>query len=123
VIEHLFTYENQHRTASEMGRVGKAFWVQTPKFWFPWSRISMYRGGNGCQWNCECRSFGVGNAAGEAPVQIRYRARELVRELRLLSGSELKRMFPGATLLPERFCGLVKLWTVMGGFPSQVRNS
>ena len=35
VIEHLFTFESQRRMASEVQRVGKAFWVQTPSFWFP----------------------------------------------------------------------------------------
>lgn len=35
VIEHLFTFENQRRMAREVQRVGKAFWVQTPNFWFP----------------------------------------------------------------------------------------
>ena len=35
VIEHLFSLENQRKMASEIQRVGKAYWVQTPNFWFP----------------------------------------------------------------------------------------
>jgi len=35
---------------------------------------------------------------------------------------ELKAIFPGATVLPERFGGIVKSWTVIGGFPCR-RNS
>src|SRR3954447_23548532 len=35
VIEHLFTFENQARMAREVQRVAKAYWVQTPNFWFP----------------------------------------------------------------------------------------
>jgi len=118
VIEHLFTFENQRRMASEIRRVGKAFWVQTPNFWFPlephfqvpaWQwmpvglRISVIRQRT-CGWRGPCPD----------PV----RARKLVEEIRLLSKSELKTIFPGATILPERFCGLVKSWTVVGGFPS-----
>jgi hypothetical protein len=117
VIEHLFTFENQRRMASEMQRVGKAFWVQTPNFWFPmephfhvpgWQwmpvglRVSMIR-----RWRCGWRG----------PCPDPDGARKLVEELRLLSESELKAIFPGATLIPERFCGLVKSWIAIGGFP------
>ena len=34
-IEHLSSFESQGRMASEIQRVGRAFWVQTPNFWFP----------------------------------------------------------------------------------------
>jgi len=116
VIEHLFTLENQHRMASEIRRVAKAFWVQTPNFWFPmephfhvpgWQwmpanlRIAMLR-----RWRCGWRG----------PCSDPLRARELVREVRLMTQSELRTAFPGATLIPERFCGLVKSWTAVQGF-------
>ncbi|MGH9683816.1 MAG: class I SAM-dependent methyltransferase [Candidatus Acidiferrales bacterium] len=118
VIEHLFTLESQRRMASEVQRVGKSFWVQTPNFWFPmephflvpgWQwmpeslRISIIRR-RACGWRGPCAD----------PVQ----ARDLVREIRLLSGDELKKLFPGARLVPERFFGLVKSWIVTGGFPA-----
>jgi hypothetical protein len=118
VIEHLFSFENQRRMASEVQRVGKAYWVQTPNFWFPmephfhvpgWQwmplelRVSMIR-----RWRCGWRG----------PCPDRVEARKLVEELRLLSKRELKAIFPGATLIPERFGGLVKSWTLIGGFPS-----
>jgi hypothetical protein len=117
VIEHLFTYENQRRMASEIQRVGKAYWVQTPNFWFPlephfhvpgWQwmplslRVAMIR-----RWRCGWRG----------PCSDPAKARALVEELRLLSRGELKELFPTATLIPERFCGLVKSWVVVGGFP------
>jgi hypothetical protein len=117
VIEHLFTYENQRRMASEIQRVGRTFWVQTPNFWFPiephfhvpgwqWmpleARVAMIR-----RWRCGWRG----------PCADPVKARALVEELRLLSQGELKEMFPAATVIPERFCGLVKSWVVVGGFP------
>ena len=116
VIEHLFTLENQRRMASEIKRVGKAFWVQTPNFWFPiephfhipgWQwmpiplRVSLIQ-----RWRCGWRG----------PCPDPTRARELVTEVRLMTKGELASVFPGATLIAERV-GLVKSWIVVGGFP------
>lgn len=116
VIEHLFTLESQRRMASEIQRVGKAFWVQTPNFWFPvephfhfigWQwlpvtvRTSIIRR-RACGWRGPCP-----DPAG---------ARRLVEEVRLLTRSELRTLFPSATLIAERFAGLVKSWTAVSGF-------
>jgi hypothetical protein len=117
VIEHLFTFDNQRRMASEVARVGKALWVQTPNYWFPiephfqvpgWQwmpvgmRVSMLR-----RWRCGWRG----------PCPDRERAQQLVSEIRLLRQRELQAMFPRAVLVPERFCGLIKSWTAVQGFP------
>lgn len=122
VIEHLFTFESQRRMASEVRRVGKSFWVQTPSFWFPmephfhvpgWQwlpldlRISILRK-RACGWRGPCPD----------PVE----ARRVVEEIRLLTKDELRTIFPKATLVPERFCGLVKSWIVVSGFTSNKRE-
>lgn len=121
VIEHLFNIENQRRMALEVQRVGKAIWIQTPIFWFPiephfhvpgWQwmpvgpRVAMLR-----RWTC----------GWQGPCPDPVRSRQLVDEIRLLTAKELRTMFPGATLIPERFCGLVKSWTVVAGF-SRLRD-
>jgi hypothetical protein len=100
--------------ASEIQRVGKAYWVQTPNFWFPmephfhvpaWQwlpvsvRVAMLR-----RWRCGWRG----------PCSDAAQARELVLELRLMRHRELKTLFPGGVLIPEKFWGLVKSWTVVG---------
>jgi hypothetical protein len=41
-----------------------------------------------------------------------------VSEVRLMRRRELDSLFPGATLVPERFGGLVKSWTAIAGFPA-----
>ena len=117
VIEHLFTFEKQQRMASDIQRIGKAFWVQTPNFWFPmephfhvpgWQwmplglRASILR-----RWRC--------GWMGPCPDPLQARAQ--VEEVRLLKKRELIALFPGATLIPERFYGLVKSWIMIGGFP------
>ena len=45
-------------------------------------------------------------------------AHRVVSEVRLMRRRELDRLFPGATLVPERFGGLVKSWTAIAGFPT-----
>ena len=118
VIEHLFTFENQRCMAREVRRVGKALWVQTPNFWFPmephfhvpgWQwmpvplRVAILE-----RWRCGWRG----------PCADPVKARSLVEEVRLMTKSELRSVFPGAKLVPEWFCGLVKSWTVIGGLLS-----
>jgi hypothetical protein len=117
VIEHLFNWENQRRMAAEIQRVGKAFWVQTPNFWFP---MEPHFHVPGWQWMpLQVRLFAIRRwrCGWRGPCPDPQKAREVIEELRLLKQSDLLDMFPGATLIPERFCGLVKSWTVVGGFP------
>jgi Methyltransferase domain len=117
VIEHLFDFEAQSRMAREVRRVGRAYWVQTPNFWFPvephflvpfWHwlpedvRVEILSR-RGVGWAGRCRDREV--------------ARRVVREHRLMRRTELARLFPGATILGERFGGLVKSWTAIDGFP------
>ena len=114
VIEHLFVFENQQRMAEEVQRVGKMYWVQTPNFWFPvephflvpgWQwfpislRVAIIR-----RWRC----------ASLGPYPDPLIARRAVEEIQLLTRKELEVLFPDATFHVERFCGLVKSWTVTG---------
>jgi hypothetical protein len=117
VIEHLFTFEKQAAMAREVQRVGRAYWVQTPNFWFPiephfhvpaWQwmpqrvRVAMLRRMR-CGWRGPCPDPAL--------------ARSLVDEVRLLTQRELRTLFPGATLHAERMFGLVKSWVAYAGFP------
>jgi len=121
LIEHLRTFEKQRHMAGEIQRVGKAFWVQTPSFWFPvephfhvpgWQwmpvplRVAMLR-----RWRC----------GWIGPCNDPLRARDMVQEVRLMTKSELQSLFPGATLVPEYFCGLVKSWIAIGGFSQRLQ--
>jgi hypothetical protein len=120
VIEHLFDVEHQSRMASEIRRVGRAYWVQTPNFWFP---IEPHFLVPAWHWLPEdarvaiLRRRGVG-WAGRCPDPDH--ARRIVQEHRLMRRRELAHLFPGAELVPERFGGLVKSWTAIAGFPAAV---
>jgi len=122
VIEHLFSLDNQKRMANAVSRVGKAYWVQTPNFWFPvephfqvfgWQwipfaiRVSLIR-----KWRCGWRG----------PCADLEQARQLVREVRLMTKAELCEAFPGAEVLPEHFAGFVKSWVVIHGFPGTPKS-
>ena len=117
VIEHLSTWENQVKMANEIRRVAKAYWIQTPNYWFP---MEPHFRCIGWQW---------------LPVRIRVailrrrrcglrgrtpdlsRAREVVGEVRLLSRRELCRLFPTSRILTERFMGFVKSWIAVEELP------
>lgn len=116
VIEHVFTYQKQEAMAREIRRVARAYWVQTPNFWFPiephfhvpgWQwlpqavRVAMLR-----RWRCGWRG----------PCPDPDEARRLVQEVRLLTRGALRRLFPEATIKAERFCGMVKSWIAVYGF-------
>ncbi len=117
VIEHLFTFENQSRMASEIRRAARyGYWVQTPNFWFP---IEPHFIVPAWHWLPEStrvavlRRRGVG-WAGRCPDPAF--ARRIVEEHRLMRRGELARLFPDAEIMGERIGGLVKSWTAVGTF-------
>lgn len=119
VIEHLRTLNNQMAMALEMRRLARAYWVQTPNYWFP---IEPHFRAVGWQWLPQSlrvnliqrRGFGLRGRC----VELR-KAQEIVDEIRLLTRRELRRLFPEAWLWAERFVGLVKSWTAISGFERQ----
>ncbi len=117
VIEHLFTIENQTSMAREVQRVGRAYWVQTPNYWFP---IEPHFQILGWQWLPMAVRVAILHryACGRrGPYLDLEQARKSVKEVRLLTYRELSHLFQNATIRAERFCGLVKSWIVFGGFP------
>jgi Methyltransferase domain len=123
VIEHLFTFENQAAMAREIQRVATAYWIQTPNYWFPiephfhvpgwqwmpiWLRVEIIR-----RYTCGWR--------GRTPDP--KQALIVVSEVNLMTKSQLRRIFPTADIIPERFFGLNKSWIVYGGFPAEAANS
>lgn len=123
VIEHLCTFENQRRMAAAVRRVGKAFWVQTPNFWFP---MEPHFHVPGWQW----LPIGVRTAilrhqrcGWRGPCPDAITARQAVEEIRLLTRRELMEIFPRTTIIAERFFGLVKSWVVISGFSVTQRVS
>lgn len=116
VIEHLESIENQQAMASELQRVAKSYWVQTPNFWFPIEPHFQYVG-----WQWMPRALRVAilrrrPCGRRGPVKDRARAEGLVDEVKLLTKWQLRALFPAGTIVAERFLGVVKSWIVHGPF-------
>ncbi|WP_373087830.1 class I SAM-dependent methyltransferase [Sneathiella sp.] len=116
VIEHLFTFENQRRMAEEVQRVAKAYWVQTPNFWFP---MEPHFHVPGWQWMplAMCISLIQKRRCGwRGPYTNREDAKLAVEEVRLMTRSEMKELFPKSQIWDEPFFGLVKSIVAYDGF-------
>jgi hypothetical protein len=116
VIEHLFTWENQERMAAEVRRVGRAYWVQSPNYWFP---LEPHFHTLGWQWMPKRWRYALiqrRRRGWRGPASGPEHARLIVDELRLVTASEMQRLFPEATLWGERLGGLVKSWVAFHGF-------
>lgn len=119
VIEHLFSLENQGRMAAEVQRIAKAFWIQTPNYWFP---IEPHFHVPGWQWLP--RSVRVAllmryRCGWRGPVSDRKLAEALVDEVRLMNSIELKSLFPNAVVWREKFFGMTKSLVIYSGFESE----
>lgn len=108
VIEHVGSFEQQRKFASEARRVGKRLWVQTPAkcffiephlitpfvHWLP-QRLQKCFLRYGTVW-------GWLNKPDKAEVE------KFLNEVRLLTYSEMKELFPDCQIHRERFFGLTK---------------
>ena len=119
VIEHVGDRASQERFAREVVRVGRAFWVQTPNYWFPleqhlltpaihwlpksWQRALVPRA---TIWGAVTRA---------TSDQRRFYFEHYRRDIRLLTPRELRALFPGARLIRERVCGWTKSLVATGG--------
>jgi hypothetical protein len=116
VIEHVGDFEAQRQMAQEVQRVGKRYFLQTPNFWFPIEPHFLFPG---FQWlPVSFRVFLVRhfNLGWVKKIPDPEKARELVLETRLLTKKELTKLFPKATIVTEKFCGLAKSHIVMCGW-------
>ncbi len=116
VIEHLQTRPRQQAMARELRRVAGAYWVQTPNYWFPLEPHFLVPGWQWMPVPLRTELLHRLPVGGERPCRDRDEARRRVEAIRLLSRRDLQALFPGSTILAERFGGAVKSWIVHGGF-------
>lgn len=116
VIEHVGDFEMQRRMASEVQRVGRRYFVQTPNYYFPlephfvfpcfhWLPVSTRA------YLLTKRNLGFVKRKEDFESAVRT-----VQSVRLLTRSEMLQLFPGAHVFNERLLGLTKSLTVYRGF-------
>lgn len=116
VLEHLPTPELQARMAAEVRRVGRRVYLQTPNrtfplephFLFPYFGVLPMRVR---AWLLQHMALGW-HPRQPDPVK----ALADVRSVRLLSGAEMRRLFPGATFENERVLFFTKSFIVLDGW-------
>ena len=108
VIEHLFSFQNQQKMASEALRVSKHHFIQTPNYWFPlephwvfpffqfFPRIIKI---------VLTRIFSLGHLKKSSSWA---EAKRQVEEIQLLSKSDMKKLFPSSKIWEEKLTILTK---------------
>jgi SAM-dependent methyltransferase len=112
VIEHVGDGATQARFASEIARVGKQFWLQTPSRYFPveqhmWTPLVHWLPR---RWQAAIlKRFSVWSlVTSYDAAQREYYVNHYLDTIRLLSATDLAALFPGATVVRERFLGWTK---------------
>lgn len=108
VIEHLYTKENQRKMAKEVLRVGKYHFIQTPNYYFPIEPHFLFPGFQFLPKSVRTsliHNFDLGHVPRKRNIND---ARMQVEEIRLLTVSEMRELFPHSQIWKENIGGLVK---------------
>lgn len=113
LIEHITPFERQKKLASEIIRISKAYYIQTPNYYFPfephflfpffqflpiWLKI----------WLVKHFTLGWFYKA-----QTKDEALKIISSIRLLNAKDLNKLFPSAKLIKEKFLCITKSLTVI----------
>jgi 2-polyprenyl-3-methyl-5-hydroxy-6-metoxy-1,4-benzoquinol methylase len=108
VIEHVETFEKQRQMAREIQRVGSNYFVQTPNYWFPIEPHFLMIGFQYMPVKMRAfliRRFSLGWFEKVADYN---ESLNVASSIRLLRRGEIEKLFPGATIIREKLCGLTK---------------
>jgi hypothetical protein len=115
VIEHVGRWSEMKSMAMEVRRLAPCYFVQTPNMWFP---IEPHFQLPFVHWLPEqARAKILSAPKGRfLPVGSKYDdAINMVQRVNLLTGSQMRHLFPDAKILRERFLGLTKSWIAIRG--------
>jgi len=112
VIEHLHTRERQSLFASEVRRVGRRYYVQTPNRWFPVEPHYLTPGMHFLPKSWQRKLLRNFSVWGWITRPTRQDCERSTDEIRLLSAGEFQSLFPDSSMTKERFVGFTKSLTV-----------
>lgn len=118
VIEHLFTAEHQMQMANEIRRVAKAYWIQTPNYWFPIEPHFLIPGWQWMPSSLRIKLLMKYRCGWKGPIPNRISAALSVNEIRLLTTREMKALFPEAKVWKEKYLLFTKSIVAYAGFDS-----
>jgi ubiquinone/menaquinone biosynthesis C-methylase UbiE len=114
VIEHVGNYSDMEAFATEVRRVGKYYYCQTPNKWFP---IEPHFGTLFLHWFPSILQkyfvFRYFTLAGLVNKPDRETVKVLLNDVKLLRLRDLKRLFPDARIERERFLLFTKSFVAM----------
>ena len=112
VIEHLFSMQNQQKMATEVKRVGKNYYIQTPNKFFPIEPHWVFPFFQFLPFGLKVfltKNFSLGHIP---KAKTNQEAIDLVNEVNLLSKKELENLFSESKLYIEKFMGFDKSYAV-----------
>jgi len=108
VIEHLGTFSDQAKMAKEVRRVASYYFIQTPCFFFPLEPHFLFPFFHWLPRNIRIWLLMRFSLGWLKKQDDEAEASRIVDEIRLMKYSELKKLFPDAHIIRERFLGLTK---------------
>ncbi len=123
VIEHVGTFEDQERFAQEVRRAGRRVFVQTPNRWF---LIEPHFGAlfvHFLPWGLARCLLRFVSFRGLFRSGDNVNLKALAHELRLLTFSEMKDLFPDCEIYREKWFGLTKSFIAIRAGDLSVQES
>jgi hypothetical protein len=113
MIEHLGTWENQRQAANEMVRVGKRIWIQTPNKWFLVEPhlITPFIHWLPRTWQRALLPYTMWGLIAKPDASY---CDGFMREIRLLTLTEMRKLFPGFSIICEKFVFMNKSLIAIG---------
>jgi 2-polyprenyl-3-methyl-5-hydroxy-6-metoxy-1,4-benzoquinol methylase len=116
VIEHVGSYDDQRRMASEVLRVGKRYFVQTPNKRFPLEPHFLFPFFQYLPVELRAQMLHRFDVGWYKRVPSIERARKEVESIQLLTKANFAALFPGARIFEEKLLGLTKSFVAYGGW-------
>lgn len=112
VIEHVGDLKKQLDMANEVQRVAKNYFLQTPNYFFPIEPHFLFIGFHWLPISFRAFLINHFNLGWVRKIPKYINARKFVNDIRLMKYSELKSIFPNATIQREKYFGLTKSFIV-----------